>query len=184
MGYDTTLPRFGNCRFCGVFRMRVAIIGTGYVGLTTGVCLAFIGHTVSCLDTDEAKIEALKSGHIPIYEPYLKELLEEARHNLSFTSCYAEAIPEADVVFIAVGTPPTPSGAPNLEFLSQAARSIGQNGSKRFTVVVNKSTVPIGSGNWVGSLLRDCHTAAAKRLIRGLRGRVEPGVSARRHGSA
>jgi UDPglucose 6-dehydrogenase len=135
--------------------MRVAIIGTGYVGLTTGVCLAFIGHSVSCLDTDESKIQALKAGHIPIYEPNLDAVLEEARPNLTFTTSYAEAIPDAEVVFIAVGTPPTPSGAPNLEFLSQAARCIGQTMGENFTVVVNKSTVPIGSGNWVGSLLRD-----------------------------
>jgi UDPglucose 6-dehydrogenase len=135
--------------------MRVAIIGTGYVGLTTGVCLAFTGHSVWCLDTDQAKIEALKQGAIPIYEPNLEELLDEARRNLTFTTDYAEAIPGADVVFIAVGTPPTPSGAPNLEYLSQAAKSIGQYMANEFTVVVNKSTVPIGSGNWVDSLLRD-----------------------------
>ena len=135
--------------------MRVAIIGTGYVGLTTGVCLAFVGHSVWCLDSDEAKIKALLEGKIPIYEPYLRELLEEAGSNLHFTSSYAEAVPESEVVFIAVGTPPTPSGAPNLEFLSQAARSIGQHIDREFTVVVNKSTVPIGSGNWVDSLLRD-----------------------------
>ncbi len=137
--------------------MRVAIIGTGYVGLTTGVCLAFIGHSVSCLDSDEAKIAALRRGDIPIYEPNLAELLEEARHNLHFTSSYAEVIPGAEVVFIAVGTPPTPSGAPNLEFLSQAAKCIGQHVNGDFTVVVNKSTVPIGSGNWVGSLLREAY---------------------------
>jgi len=135
--------------------MRVAIIGTGYVGLTTGVCLAFIGHSVYCLDTDESKIKALKEGHVPIFEPNLRELLEEAGPNLHFTTSYAEAIPGAEVVFIAVGTPPTPSGAPNLEFLSQAARSIGEHMNSHLTVVVNKSTVPIGSGNWVGSLLRD-----------------------------
>ncbi len=135
--------------------MQVAIIGTGYVGLTTGVCLAFIGHSVTCLDTDAAKIRALCSGTIPIYEPHLAELLEESRHNLRFTSSYAEAIPGADAVFIAVGTPPTPSGAPNLEYLSQAARSIGQHLNSNFTVVVNKSTVPIGSGNWVDSLIRE-----------------------------
>ena len=135
--------------------VHVAIIGTGYVGLTTGVCLAFIGHSVSCLDTDEDKIESLSAGKVPIYEPNLAELLAEARPNLHFTSSYAEAIPGAEVVFIAVGTPPTPSGAPNLEFLSQAARCIGQHLGSEFTVVVNKSTVPIGSSNWVGSLLRD-----------------------------
>lgn len=137
--------------------MRVAIIGTGYVGLTTGVCLAYIGHQVSCLDADQSKIDALKAGKIPIYEPSLTELLEDAAANLHFTSDYAEAIPGAEVVFIAVGTPPTPSGAPNLEYLSQAARSIGQHVDGDFTVVVNKSTVPIGSGNWVGSLLRDSY---------------------------
>jgi UDPglucose 6-dehydrogenase len=135
--------------------MRVAIIGTGYVGLTTGVCLAFTGHSVSCLDADESKIAALKAGEVPIYEPNMSELLEESQRNLHFTTSYAEAIPGADVVFIAVGTPPTPSGAPNLEFLSQAARSIGQHVNREFTVVVNKSTVPIGSGNWVGSLVRE-----------------------------
>jgi UDPglucose 6-dehydrogenase len=135
--------------------MRVAIIGTGYVGLTTGVCLAFIGHQVFCLDTNESKIEDLKAGKIPIYEPNLAELMEEAKANLHFTSSYAEAIPRAEVVFIAVGTPPTPSGAPNLEYLSQAARCIGQHVTGAFTVVVNKSTVPIGSGNWVGALLRE-----------------------------
>jgi UDPglucose 6-dehydrogenase len=135
--------------------MKVAIIGTGYVGLTTGVCLSFVGHSVHCLDTDASKIAALRSGAVPIYEPNLPELIKEAEHNLHFTTRYEEAIPGADVVFIAVGTPPTPSGAPNLEFLSQAAKCIGQHLNGEFTVVVNKSTVPIGSGNWVESLLRD-----------------------------
>src|SRR3954449_11474132 len=137
--------------------MRVAMIGTGYVGLTTGVCLAFIGHHVSCVDTDRSKIDALKAGKVPIFEPSLAELIQEAGSNLTFTDSYAEAIPGADVVFIAVGTPPTPSGAPNLEYLSQAARSIGQCVNGGFTVVVNKSTVPIGSGNWVESLLREAN---------------------------
>ena len=135
--------------------MNVAIIGTGYVGLCTGVCLATIGHKVMCLDTIESKIEALKRGETPIYEPMLAELMGEAKGNLAFTTSYAEAIPQADVIFIAVGTPPLPSGNPNLEYLSQAARSIGEHLGAGFTVVVNKSTVPIGSGNWVGALLRE-----------------------------
>jgi UDPglucose 6-dehydrogenase len=143
--------------------MRVAIIGTGYVGLTTGVCLAFMGHTVSCLDSDEAKIKALKEGKIPIYEPFLEEVFHEALVSLTFTSSYSEAIPDAEVVFIAVGTPPTPSGAPNLEYLSQAARSIGQHIKRDFVVVVNKSTVPIGSGNWVDSLLREAVSGRADK---------------------
>ncbi|MGH9697088.1 MAG: UDP-glucose dehydrogenase family protein, partial [Bryobacteraceae bacterium] len=134
--------------------MNVAIIGTGYVGLTTGVCLAYIGHSVLCLDTDLNKIEALQAGKIPIYEPHLEDLMIEAQRNLRFTTSYSEAIPHADVVFIAVGTPPTPSGSPNLEYLSQAAHSIGEHLAGEFTVIVNKSTVPIGSGNWVGAIVR------------------------------
>jgi len=74
-----------------------------------------MGHTVTCLDTDEGKIKSLEAGKIPIYEPYLEEVLTEARPNLTFTSSYSEAIPGSEVVFIAVGTPPTPAGAPNLE---------------------------------------------------------------------
>ena len=134
--------------------MNVAIIGTGYVGLTTGVCLAYIGHSVLCLDTDLNKIEALQAGKIPIYEPHLEDLMIEAERNLRFTTSYSEAIPEADVIFIAVGTPPTASGSPNLEYLSQAAQSIGEHLAGEFTVIVNKSTVPIGSGNWVGAIVR------------------------------
>ena len=135
--------------------MKVAIIGTGYVGLTTGVCLAYIGHQVTCIDSDAAKIEALRAGSIPIYEPYLKELLEDAGERLKFTTRYADAVPQAEIIFIAVGTPSTASGNPNLEYLSQAANCIGEFLERDFTVVVNKSTVPIGSGNWVGSIIRD-----------------------------
>jgi UDPglucose 6-dehydrogenase len=135
--------------------LKVTIIGTGYVGLTTGICLAYVGHTVFCLDTDERKIASLEKGQVPIYEPHLEELLEQARPNLHFTTKYDAAVPGSDVIFVAVGTPPTPSGAPNLEYLSSAAREIGANLDAGFTVVVNKSTVPIGSGNWVGSLIRE-----------------------------
>lgn len=137
--------------------MNVCIIGTGYVGLTTGVCLAFLGHKVTCVDSDARKIEMLCSGNIPIYEPFLAELLAEARHNIRFKTCYAEAIPGVDVVFIAVGTPPSPNGSPDLRYLSAAAQGIGQHFQGQFTVVVNKSTVPIGSGNWVGSLVRESY---------------------------
>jgi UDPglucose 6-dehydrogenase len=137
--------------------MNVAIIGTGYVGLTTGVCLGFLGHRVTCLDTDEAKMQALCEGRIPIYEPYLSELLAEARANLRFTTSYAEAIPAADVIFIAVGTPPLASGSPDLKYLRAAAQGIGEHLKAEFAVVVNKSTVPIGSGNWVESLIRESY---------------------------
>ena len=135
--------------------MRVAIIGTGYVGLTTGVCLAYLGHTVTCIDLDQTKIDCLRHGRIPIYEPHLDTLLEAARENLSFTTKYEEAIPSAEVVFIAVGTPPQENGSPDLKYLRSAAEAIGNNLNEEFSVVVNKSTVPIGSGNWVGSLVRE-----------------------------
>ena len=134
--------------------MRVSIIGTGYVGLTTGACLAFLGHKVTCLDSDEQKIAMLRAGQTPIYEPFLTELLAAAQPNLQFCGDYAASIPDAEVIFIAVGTPPSADGSPDLRYLSAAARGIGEHYSGDFVVVVNKSTVPIGSGNWVGSLVR------------------------------
>jgi len=135
--------------------MNVCIIGTGYVGLTTGACLAFLGHKVTCIDSDERKIEMLCSGRTPIYEPYLTELIAEARGNLQFVMDYAKGVPDADVIFIAVGTPPGPNGSPDLKYLQSASKGIGEHYDGQFTVVVNKSTVPIGSGNWVGSLVRE-----------------------------
>ncbi|MEP7351703.1 MAG: UDP-glucose/GDP-mannose dehydrogenase family protein [Acidobacteriota bacterium] len=134
---------------------NVAILGTGYVGLTTGVCLAFLGHKVTCVDPDERKIGALERGDVPFYEPFLAELIEAARHNLTFTTDYATAIPDAHVVFIAVGTPPGAGGAPDLKYLRSAAHGVGKYLGDHFTVIVNKSTVPIGSGKWVESLVRD-----------------------------
>ena len=137
--------------------MNVCIIGTGYVGLTTGACLAYLGHQVTCIDSDARKVEMLCSGHIPIYEPFLTELLVEARANIRFRTDYAQGVPGAEVVFIAVGTPPSPNGGPDLNYLRAAAQGIGEHFDGQFTVVVNKSTVPIGSGNWVGSLLRESY---------------------------
>lgn len=137
--------------------MNVCIIGTGYVGLTTGTCLAFLGHKVTCIDSDEKKIALLQAGQTPIYEPFLTELMAEANGNLRFTTDYATSIPHARVIFIAVGTPPSSNGSPDLRYLSAAARGIGKHFDGDFTVVVNKSTVPIGSGNWVGSLMRESY---------------------------
>jgi UDPglucose 6-dehydrogenase len=137
--------------------MNVCIIGTGYVGLTTGACLAYLGHQVTCIDSDAHKIEMLCAGHIPIYEPFLTELLAEAQPNLRFKTDYAEGVPNAEVIFIAVGTPPSPNGSPDLKYLRAAAQGIGEHFDGPFTVVVNKSTVPIGSGNWVGSLMRESY---------------------------
>jgi UDPglucose 6-dehydrogenase len=109
----------------------------------------------------------LCSGEIPIYEPFLEDLAAVARRNLDFTTSYTKAVPNADVVFIAVGTPPSPDGSPDLRHLRAAAQAIGQNLNGKHAVVVNKSTVPIGSGNWVGSLVheayRESHTPDAAR---------------------
>jgi UDPglucose 6-dehydrogenase len=143
--------------------MKIAVIGTGYVGLTTGVCLAYIGHEVTCLDVDEAKVEALRAGKIPIYEPNLEDLLEASRERIRFTSSYQEAIPTAEVVFIAVGTPSLEDGQPDLKYLRSAAQALGQHLGDHFTVAINKSTVPIGSGNWVGALIRESQKAAGKK---------------------
>src|SRR5579862_1105814 len=143
--------------------MNVAILGTGYVGLTTGACLAYLGHQVTCVDPDASKIGALQHGQVPFHEPHLEDLLVAARPNLKFTMDYSEAIPNAQVVFIAVGTPPGAGGAPDLRYLRAAAEGVGERLGHHFTVIVNKSTVPIGSGNWVGALVRD----AAERQGRG-----------------
>lgn len=142
--------------------MRVTVIGTGYVGTVTGACLSYLGHHVTCVDTDEAKIAKLKRGESPIYEPFLESIMASAmaRGGLDYTTDVGPAAAASDVIFIAVGTPPQPNGEPNLEYLESAARGIGAGigratGHSRFRVVVNKSTVPVGSGNLVETLVRE-----------------------------
>jgi UDPglucose 6-dehydrogenase len=138
--------------------MKVVVVGTGYVGLTTGVALAYLGNQVTCLDIDPQKIAKLNQNQIPIYEPGLAELLEISRPNLHFTTSYdAAGIDSSDVVFIAVGTPSLPDGNADLTYVKAAAEAIGSRLDNHFTVVVNKSTVPIGSGNWVDNLLGDAY---------------------------
>lgn len=139
--------------------MKVTVIGTGYVGLTTGVALAYLGHQVTCIDVDEAKINSLQNGIIPIYEPGLQEIFDLAAKNLHFTSSYPEGLIETDIIFIAVGTPSLSDGSPNMAYVKDAAIKIGQNLGEGFTVIVNKSTVPIGSGNWVEAIIRDAFEA-------------------------
>ncbi|WP_286229785.1 UDP-glucose dehydrogenase family protein [Neobacillus mesonae] len=125
---------------------NISIIGTGYVGLVTGVCLAEIGHNVTCLDLDKKKIELLTLGVSPIYEPGLDELMASnmERGNLHFTSDTMMALKEADVVYIAVGTPQQGDGSADLSYVFKAAQDIGQN-IARDVVVVTKSTVPLGT---------------------------------------
>lgn len=138
--------------------MRVTVIGTGYVGSVTGACLAYLGHHVTCVDTDECKIAKWQRGEPPIYEPCLQELVDWAaeRKGIEFTTELAPAVRPSDVIFIAVGTPPLADGSPNLSYLETASRGIGAAiDDSRFRVVVNKSTVPVGCGNLVETLVRE-----------------------------
>src|SRR5579884_1667462 len=138
--------------------MKITVIGTGYVGSVTGACLAYLGHHVTCVDTDQTKIARWRSGEPPIYEPFLRELVAAAaeRKNIEFSTELGPAVRASDVIFIAVGTPPLPDGSPNLIYLESASRGIGAAmDDSRFRVVVNKSTVPVGSGNLVEALVRE-----------------------------
>jgi UDPglucose 6-dehydrogenase len=138
--------------------MHITVIGTGYVGTVTGVCLAYLGHRVTCVDTDAVKIERLARGESPIYEPHLEEMIALARERggIRFETALDDAVRASDVIFIAVGTPPLPTGEADLAYLEAAAKAIGyaMDGA-RFRVVVNKSTVPVGSGNLVETLVRE-----------------------------
>ncbi len=128
------------------------------MGTVTGACLAYLGHRVTCVDTDVHKIAVLQQGGMPLYEPHLQELVAMVSKNgaLDFTTEIEAAVAESEVIFIAVGTPPRSSGEANLTFLETVARSIGAAmDPSRFRVVVNKSTVPVGSGNLVGTLVRE-----------------------------
>ncbi|MBI0446290.1 UDP-glucose/GDP-mannose dehydrogenase family protein [Deinococcus sp. DB0503] len=135
--------------------LQVAVVGTGYVGLGTAVMLAYLGHNVVGVDVDQAKVDLLQRGQLPIYEPHLDQLLRDSASRLRWTTDYASAIPDADVIFICVGTPPLPNGQPNLSYVAEAAQSIARHLNGKLQVVVNKSTVPIGTGDWVARLLED-----------------------------
>ena len=136
--------------------MRVAMIGTGYVGLVSGACIADFGHQVTCVDKDLSKISMLNAGEIPIYEPGLSDLVKQnvRERRLSFTTKSTQALCDADVVFIAVGTPSRRGdGHADLTYVYEAAREIAA-GLTRSTVVVTKSTVPVGTGDEVERILR------------------------------
>lgn len=138
--------------------MNIAIVGTGYVGLVSGACFAETGATVTCVDVDENKIEALKKGIIPIYEPGLDELVVKnvRAGRLKFSTCLPDIINEQEIVFTAVGTPPDEDGSADLKYVLQVAKTIGDN-LNRYLVVVTKSTVPVGTS-------RKVYTAIKKEL--------------------
>jgi len=135
--------------------MRICIVGTGYVGLVAGTCLAEIGHRVVCVDDDRHKIEVLQSGEMPIYEPGLEELVAINLRNgrLAFTADLREGIEAATAVFICVGTPPLEDGDADLSAVEQVARRIGELSSS-YKLVVEKSTVPVQTGMWIEKTLR------------------------------
>ena len=136
--------------------MNITIVGTGYVGLVTGACLADFDNSVTCVDNDPRKLDVLRRGDIPFYEPGLKELVEmnRSRDRLRFSGDPAEAIPKADVVFIAVGTPPDEAGHADLKYVREVAAAIADH-MDGYTVVVTKSTVPTGTGRLIESILRE-----------------------------
>ncbi|SCM98747.1 RkpK [Bacillus mycoides] len=135
---------------------KIAVVGTGYVGLVSGAILSDFGHTVTCVDVDQNKIESLKNGVIPIYEPGLETVVQKNHYykRLSFTTDIKEAVENNDVIFIAVGTPPADDGSADLQYVLTVAKSIAQymNGYK---VIVDKSTVPVGTGQIVKSTVQE-----------------------------
>ena len=134
--------------------MNIVIIGTGYVGLVTGACLADLGNKVTCVDIDKEKIKVLSEGKIPFYEPGLVDLVKKnfEKGNLDFTTSLTEKIKIAEVVFLAVGTPPKENGEADLKYVYKAAEEIGKN-LDHYVVVVNKSTVPVGTGKKVKEMI-------------------------------
>ena len=136
--------------------MNIAIVGTGYVGLVSGTCFAEMGAHVTCVDVDEQKIEKLKNGTMPIYEPGLEELVKRnvGFERLKFTTDLTEVLDDVEVVFSAVGTPPDEDGSADLKYVLAVARQFGQNINK-YTILVTKSTVPVGTAKKVKAVIQD-----------------------------
>ena len=134
--------------------MKVTIIGTGYVGLVTGACLAELGNDVFCLDVDQGKIDILNNGGIPIYEPGLADIVarNRAAGRLKFSTDIAASAAHGDIQFIAVGTPPDEDGSADLQYVIAAARNIGKH-MTGFKVIVDKSTVPVGTADKVSAAI-------------------------------
>jgi UDPglucose 6-dehydrogenase len=142
--------------------MRIAMIGTGYVGLVSGACFADFGHRVTCVDKDGDKIAALRKGEMPIFEPGLEALVASSvdAGRLDFATDLTDCVSEADAVFIAVGTPSRRGdGHADLSYVYNAAREIAAF-LKGFTVVITKSTVPVGTGDEVEAILKETNPSA------------------------
>src|SRR3954469_24138043 len=143
----TCLSRSDSVSYC---EMKIAVVGTGYVGLVLGACLAENGNTVECVDKDQAKVDMLRAGQMPIYEPGLEEMVRRNDHEerLRFTTDLPSAVEASQIVFIAVGTPQGEDGAADLQHVLAVARDLGRSMNK-YTVVVDKSTVPVGTAKRV-----------------------------------
>ncbi|MBE9041263.1 UDP-glucose/GDP-mannose dehydrogenase family protein [Oscillatoriales cyanobacterium LEGE 11467] len=146
--------------------MRVCVIGTGYVGLVTGACLAHVGHDVICVDNNEEKVKMMKAGRSPIFEPGLSEIMESAIEagTIEFTTDLGAGVNHGEILFIAVGTPPLPTGESDTRYVEAVARGIGTHLQGGYKVIVNKSTVPIGSGDWVRMIVLDGMAERQKSL--------------------
>lgn len=136
--------------------MKITVVGTGYVGLVAGACLAKIGNNVTCVDVDQEKIDRIKQGDIPIYEPGLEKIvLEEGKSgNLKFSNSLSKVIDDTEVIFIAVGTPSRKDGKADLQYVEAVALEIAEN-IKDYKVIVNKSTVPVGTGKLVTDIIKN-----------------------------
>lgn len=155
--------------------MDICVVGAGYVGLVTGTCLAYLRHKVIVVDANTARINDLKQGKVPFFEPGLEQLVQSANADtsLEFTENLANAVKKSKVIFIAVGTPPLTTGEPDLSQVTTVAAEIGgalDNAFKR--IIVNKSTVPVGSGNWVETLIRQGVTTQEKKSVAAVGGRT------------
>ena len=134
--------------------MNICVAGTGYVGLVTGAVFAHLGNEVVCIDKDAAKIDSLKQGRMPIYEPGLEEMVTRniADGRLTFATDLADGVRRAEIALIAVGTPATPDGETDLSQVEEVARGIGE-AMDRYKVIVNKSTVPVGTGDLIRKII-------------------------------
>src|SRR4029079_11049058 len=140
--------------------MRIAVVGSGYVGLVAGACFADLGHQVVLVDNDQAKLAALKAGDVPIHEKFLPELLKRHRdRNLTFSGDLNQAVRDSKAVFVAVGTPPTEQGEADLSYVESVAREIS-GAIKGYTVIVEKSPVPFYPSDWVRRVMLRNATAA------------------------
>lgn len=158
--------------------MKISVVGTGYVGLVTGVCLSEIGHNVTCIDTDLNKVNKMKSGQSPIYEPGLDELMLKNinKGRLHFTNLHEEGFEGAEVIFIAVGTPQLPDGSANLQYIEAVAHDIATHITKD-AVVVTKSTVPVGTNYYVQKIIQ-------QNLVNDVKVRIASNPEFLREGSA